>query len=219
MAAGLQATLWKAADKLRGSMDAAQYKDFVLGLLFLKYVSDGEGGFRVPPAARWDHLAARAAAAGRGDSAGPEDTAGLGHIGQFIDAAMDAVMAANPPLGGVLPRIFGGGGVDQRRLAELVALIGDVRFTGATEQDTSPRDVLGEAYEYFLDKFARSEGRRGGEFYTPPSVVRLLVEVLAPYRGRVYDPCCGSGGMFVQAEKFVRAHRGRPDDIAVYGQE
>jgi type I restriction enzyme M protein len=198
MAAGLQATLWKAADKLRGSMDAAQYKDFVLGLLFLKYVSEGEGGFRVPPAARWDQIAARA---------GSED------IGGLIDAAMDAVMDANPQLGGVLPRIFGGG-VDQRRLSELVALIGDVRFSG-----TPARDVLGEAYEYFLEKFARAEGRRGGEFYTPSSVVRLLVEVLAPYRGRVYDPCCGSGGMFVQAEKFVRAHRGHHDDIAVYGQE
>jgi type I restriction enzyme M protein len=204
MTAGLQATLWKAADKLRGSMDAAQYKDFVLGLLFLKYVSEGDGGFRVPPPARWDQLT---------DSAGRED------IGPFIDAAMDAVMTANPPLSGVLPRIFSSGGVDQRRLAELVALIGDVRFTGSPGERMSPRDVLGEAYEYFLEKFARAEGRRGGEFYTPPSVVRLLVEVLAPFQGRVYDPCCGSGGMFVQAEKFVRAHRGRPDDIAVYGQE
>jgi type I restriction-modification system DNA methylase subunit len=224
MAAGLQATLWKAADKLRGSMDAAQYKDFVLGLLLLKYVSEGDGAFRVPPAARWDQLAAQASTARAG-------TAGQQDIGQLIDAAMDAVMAANPPLGGALPRIFSGGGVDQRRLAELVALIGDVRFTadvaftadgGFTSdpgQHTPPRDVLGEAYEYFLEKFARAEGRRGGEFYTPSSVVRLLVEMLAPYRGRVYDPCCGSGGMFVQAEKFIRAHRGCPDDIAVYGQE
>jgi type I restriction enzyme M protein len=198
-------------------MDAAQYKDFVLGLLFLKYLSEGEGAFRVPPAARWDQLVAQA-------SASPAGAAGQPDIGQLIDAAMGAVMAANPTLGGALPRIFSGG-VDQRRLAELVALIGDVRFTadaGVTAdagQRTSPRDVLGEAYEYFLEKFARAEGRRGGEFYTPSSVVRLLVEVLAPYRGRVYDPCCGSGGLFVQAEKFVRAHRGCPDDIAVYGQE
>ena len=227
MTAGLQATLWKAADKLRGSMDAAQYKDFVLGLLFLKYVAEGEGGFRVPPAARWDQLAAQAStvltstgltstvlrSTGRAGTAGRED------IGQLVDGAMDAVMAANPPLGGVLPRIYSGGGVDQRRLAELIAVIGDVRFTGSPGPSTSPRDVLGEAYEYFLEKFARAEGRRGGEFYTPSSVVRLLVEVLAPYRGRVYDPCCGSGGMFVQAEKFVRAHRGARDDIAVYGQE
>jgi type I restriction enzyme M protein len=202
MAAGLQATLWKAADKLRGSIDAAQYKDFVLGLLFLRYVSQGQGTFQVPPAARWEHLAAQAGAAGRED------------IGPVIDAALTAVMAANPALRGVLPPVFGGGGVDQRRLAELVALISDAGLTGRPA-----RDMLGEAYEYFLEKFARAEGRRGGEFYTPSSVVRLLVEVLAPSRGRVYDPCCGSGGMFVQAEKFAAAHRGRHDDIAIYGQE
>ncbi|HWB35338.1 MAG TPA: type I restriction-modification system subunit M [Rugosimonospora sp.] len=189
--------LWKAADKLRGAVDAAQYKDFVLGLVFLKYVSDssGDGGFVVPDGARWADLAAAS-----------------GGLGERIDAAMDAVMRANPPLGGALPKIFAG--VDQRRLGDLVALIGEVSFGGKTA-----RDVLGEVYEYFLEKFARAEGRRGGEFYTPPSVVRLLVEILEPYKGRVYDPCCGSGGMFVQAEKFVLSHRGRPADIAVYGQE
>ena len=198
--ADLRDTLWKAADKLRGSMDAAQYKDFVLGLVFLKYVSDS-GDFRVPGGARWDGLAGQAESAG---------------IGELIDSAMDAIMKANVSLAGVLPKIFNRDHVDQRRLGELVGLIGDARFTGPGEK---ARDVLGEVYEYFLEKFARAEGRRGGEFYTPSSVVRLLVEVLEPYAGRVYDPCCGSGGMFVQAEKFVLAHRGRRDDIAVYGQE
>ena len=232
----LRATLWKTADKLRGSMDAAQYKDFVLGLVFLKYVSDAfaerrariradlltgavsasqlaqflddagqyarEGVFWVPPGARWDELAAQAKHPG---------------IGQLIDAGMDAVMTANAALAGVLPKIFNRDNVDQRRLGELVALIDDARFTG--HEGKNARDVLGEVYEYFLDKFARAEGRRGGEFYTPASVVKVLVEVLEPYAGRVYDPCCGSGGMFVQAEKFVLARRGRSQDIAVYGQE
>ncbi|WP_250285317.1 class I SAM-dependent DNA methyltransferase [Frankia sp. CiP1_Cm_nod2] len=266
--AELRETLWKAADKLRGSMDAAQYKDFVLGLIFLKYVSDafverreqirqdvladgialsrvedflddpdeysGHGVFWVPEQARWEFIAANAKSAG---------------IGELLNAAMDAVMKKNPPLTGVLPRIFNSESVDQRRLGELVDLLGDARFTGhrttappsaspppgedgalfaepapgvpAEAVTRSARDVLGEVYEYFLEKFARAEGKRGGEFYTPASVVKLLVEVLEPYSGRVYDPCCGSGGMFVQAEKFVAEHRGltRKDDIAVYGQE
>jgi len=234
--ADLRDTLWKAADKLRGSMDAAQYKDFVLGLVFLKYVSDSfeerreqiradvltdgvpesrlaqflddvdeykrEGVFWVPEGARWDWLAEQAKSAG---------------IGELIDNAMDAIMKTNVSLTGVLPKIFNRDNVDQRRLGELVDLISDARFTGHGEKKA--RDVLGEVYEYFLEKFARAEGKRGGEFYTPSSVVRLLVEVLEPYAGRVYDPCCGSGGMFVQAEKFVLAHSGRRDDIAVYGQE
>ncbi len=193
----MEDVLWKAADKLRGAVDAAQYKDFVLGLVFLKYVSDssGEGDFVVPDGAHWADL-----------------TGSSGDLGARIDAAMDAVMRANPSLGGALPKIFTG--VDQRRLGELVDLLGEVRFGGK-----AARDVLGEVYEYFLEKFARAEGKRGGEFYTPPSVVRLLVEILEPFKGRVYDPCCGSGGMFVQAEKFVLSHRGRLDDIAVYGQE
>ncbi|TYC17689.1 type I restriction-modification system subunit M [Actinomadura syzygii] len=198
MTAELTEVLWKAAGKLRGSVDAAQYKDFVLGLVFLKYVSDsaGSGAFRVPDGARWADIAA-----------GDPDT-----VGVRVDAAMDTVMRANPSLDGVLPLIFRD--VDQRRLGELVALIGAARFGGRRA-----RDVLGEVYEYFLEKFARAEGKRGGEFYTPPSVVKLLVEILRPFKGRVYDPCCGSGGMFVQAEKFVRSHRGRLDDIAVHGQE
>jgi type I restriction enzyme M protein len=232
----LEDTLWKAADKLRGSMDAAQYKDFVLGLVFLKYVSDSfeerreeirleltaegiaesgidgflddkdeyarEGVFWVPVGARWDELARSAKSRG---------------IGELLDNAMDAVMKTNPSLTGVLPKIFNRDNVDQRRLGELVDLISDARFTG--HEGKSARDVLGEVYEYFLERFAKAEGKRGGEFYTPASVVRLLVEVLEPYAGRVYDPCCGSGGMFVQAEKFVLAHRGRRDAIMVYGQE
>jgi type I restriction enzyme M protein len=234
--ADLRDTLWKAADKLRGSMDAAQYKDFVLGLVFLKYVSDSfeerrariredvladgvpearlgqflddrdeyarEGVFWVPEGARWDRLAAQAKSAA---------------VGELIDNAMDALMKTNASLTGVLPKIFNRDNVDQRRLGELVDLISDARFTG--HGDKAARDVLGEVYEYFLEKFARAEGKRGGEFYTPATVVRLLVEVLEPYSGRVYDPCCGSGGMFVQAEKFVLAHRGGRDAIAVYGQE
>ena len=202
----LRATLWKAADKLRGSMDAAQYKDFVLGLVFLKYVSEA-GDIRVPEGARWDDLAAsrRAASAVRECLGASGGWASAGRpsagIGDLIDTAMDAIMKANASLTGVLPKIFNRDNVDQRRLGELVDLISDARFTG--HEDKNARDVLGEVYEYFLEKFARAEGKRGGEFYTPASVVRLLVEVLEPYPGAVYDPCCGSGGMFVQAEKFV----------------
>ena len=229
-------SLWKISDRLRGSVDGAQYKDFVLGLVFLKYVSDAfaerreairaqlladgipiqgigtflddkdmytsEGVFWVPDGARWEELAVQAKSAG---------------IGQLLDNAMDLIMEANPSLTGVLPKIFNRDHVDQRRLAELVGLLSDARFTG--HDGKVARDMLGEAYEYFLERFARAEGKRGGEFYTPASVVRLLVEVLEPCRGRIYDPCCGSGGMFVQAEKFVLAHRGRREDIAVYGQE
>ncbi|MCW2931432.1 MAG: hypothetical protein JWM19_2394 [Actinomycetia bacterium] len=198
--AELRDALWKAADKLRGATDAAQYKDYVLGLVFLRYAMDG---------GQWDQLAARAAS---------DD------IGALLDAAMDEIAAASPVLDAALPRPFGAGGVDQRRLAGLVALIAGIPVSG------TPRDVLGEAYEYFLEKFARAEGRRGGEFYTPASVVRLLVEMLEPYAGQVYDPCCGSGGMFVQAEKLVLARgggtggggtagRGGAAGIAVYGQE
>ncbi|TDQ52235.1 class I SAM-dependent DNA methyltransferase [Actinorugispora endophytica] len=236
----IQDILWKAADKLRGSMDAAQYKEFVLGLVFLKYVSDAfaerraqlaadpelaeipehrrsafledkdeyteQNVFWVPPTARWDHIAANAASA-------------EGGVGKLLDNAMDEVMKANKVLTGVLPKIFNRDNVDQNRLKDLVDLISDARFTG--HGDRPAQDVLGEVYEYFLERFARAEGKRAGEFYTPASVVKLLVEVLEPYEGRVYDPACGSGGMFVQSGKFVARRRGQDHthDIAVYGQE
>ncbi|MDH6451726.1 MULTISPECIES: class I SAM-dependent DNA methyltransferase [unclassified Streptomyces] len=236
----IQDILWKAADKLRGSMDAAQYKEFVLGLVFLKYVSDAfterreelaadpelaqipehrraafleekdeyteKNVFWVPPTARWDYISENAASA-------------EGGVGKLLDEAMDEVMKANKTLTGVLPKIFNRDNVDQKRLKELVDLISDARFTG--HGDRPAQDVLGETYEYFLEKFARAEGKRAGEFYTPASVVRLIVEVLEPYEGRVYDPACGSGGMFVQSGKFVAKRRGKDHthDIAVYGQE
>ncbi|MEU9647355.1 class I SAM-dependent DNA methyltransferase [Streptomyces sp. NPDC048110] len=234
----IQDILWKAADKLRGSIDAAQYKEFVLGLIFLKYVSDafeerrtelakelaedglseeqigdfledrdeytGAHVFWVPETARWSWIAANAKAQG---------------VGKLLDEAMDAIMRENASLTGVLPKIFNQDRVDQKRLGELVDLISDARFGGSG--DKPAQDLLGEVYEYFLGNFARAEGKRGGEFYTPSSVVRLIVEILEPYEGRVYDPACGSGGMFVQAAKFIEAHRGRghKTDISVYGQE
>lgn len=233
----LKDTLWKAADKLRGSMDASQYKDVVLGLVFLKYVSDafserrealraelaghseemveetleerdeylGSGVFWVDPSARWTTLVQQAKAAG-------EKT-----IGERINLAMEQLMADNPALAGTLPRLFNRANVDQRRLAELLDLLNSVQFTG--QGAARARDLLGEVYEYFLAKFASAEGRRGGEYYTPASVVRVIVELLQPKRGRVYDPCCGSGGMFVQAEKFLAAHDEDPSNLAVYGQE
>lgn len=246
----LKDTLWKAADKLRGSMDASQYKDVILGLVFLKYVSDafderragiraelsaddydedqiaeliddtdeytGRGVFWVPANARWGFLAENA------KGIGPSMDAAEKSIGALIDEAMDAVMQANPQLSGTLPRIFNRDNVDQRRLGELVDLFNSARFAAQGQgglQGRRARDLLGEVYEYFLEKFARAEGKRGGEFFTPPSVVRVLVEVLQPTRGRVYDPACGSGGMFVQAEKFIDAHHGEGGDISVYGQE
>ncbi|MFF4547427.1 type I restriction-modification system subunit M [Streptomyces sp. NPDC001406] len=234
----IQDILWKAADKLRGSIDAAQYKEFVLGLIFLKYVSDafeerrtelakelaedgieedrleefledrdeytGAHVFWVPETARWSWIATHAKSQG---------------VGKLLDEAMDAVMTENTSLKGVLPKIFNRDNVDQKRLSELVDLISDARFGGS--EDRPAQDVLGEVYEYFLGNFARAEGKRAGEFYTPRSVVQLIVEILEPYEGRVYDPACGSGGMFVQAAKFVEAHRGRGHkaDISVYGQE
>lgn len=241
----LKDTLWKAADKLRGSMDASQYKDVILGLVFLKYVSDafderreqiraeliesglgeaqiamliddpdeytGHGAFYVPDAARWSHLADNAKGLAAMDGQAPKN------IGELVDIAMDELMTANPTLVGTLPRIFNRDNVDQRRLGELIDMFNSARFTG--EGSTRARDLLGEVYEYFLEKFARAEGKRGGEFYTPSGVVRVLVEVLEPHSGRVYDPCCGSGGMFVQTEKFLDAHNEDRTAISVYGQE
>ncbi len=241
----LKDTLWKAADKLRGSMDASQYKDVVLGLVFLKYVSDAfeerraailaecvadglseddaqplledvdeyrsVGVFWVPTRSRWGYLAQHA----KGRSATLEEPGAS--IGELVDDAMVHIMGSNPALAATLPTIFNSNSVDQRRLGELVDLFSSARFTGVGA--IRARDVLGEVYEYFLAKFAAAEGKRGGEFYTPPSVVRVLVEMLEPYSGRVYDPACGSGGMFVQAEKFLERHGADPQAISVYGQE
>lgn len=241
----LKDTLWKAADKLRGSMDASQYKDVILGLVFLKYVSDafderrerirteleadgmddgqisqfiddpdeytGSGVFWVSEVARWGHLAQHAKGLPAIDGAAPKQ------VGQLIDEAMDALMTDNTSLAATLPKIFNRDNVDQRRLGELIDMFNSARFTG--NGATRARDLLGEVYEYFLEKFAAAEGKRGGEFYTPAGVVRVLVEVLRPSQGRVYDPCCGSGGMFVQAEKFLEAHDREGSDISVFGQE
>ena len=232
---GFEDVLWKAADKLRGSMDASEYKHVVLGLIFLKYVEDAfeerrgalrdelaadgitgeqadellesrdeytaEGVFWVPPEARWGYLRERAKQ--------PD-------IGKLIDNAMDLIEVDNPSLRGVLPKTYARPSLDVRRLGELVDLISGIGLGAAEHRE---KDILGRVYEYFLGRFASSEGKGGGEFYTPRSVVRLLVEMIEPYSGRVYDPCCGSGGMFVQAERFVEAHGGRRNDIAVYGQE
>ncbi|CDO87997.1 restriction endonuclease subunit M [Mycobacterium triplex] len=183
----LKVTLWKAADKLRGSLSGSQYKDVVLGLVFLKHICESQ----------WNMLA---------DKAKSDD------IGRLVDDAMDAAMTANPALAGTLPRIYEN--LDQRRLGELVELLANARIGGP-----GPGDLMGQVYEYFLANFARAEGKRGGEFFTPPSVVRLIVEVLEPAGGRVYDPCCGSGGMFVQTENFIAAHDGDPKDVRIYGQE
>jgi type I restriction enzyme M protein len=239
-AKSLEATLWEAADKLRGNLEAAEYKHVVLGLVFLKYVSDAfstrrheleaqiadpdsdgfipsetrreailesrdeytsENVFWVPEQARWDWLLTNAKQ--------PE-------IGQLIDTAMDVVEAENSSLRGVLPRNYGRPELDKRLLGELVDLIGSIGFT---DVDHGSDDVLGKVYEYFLGRFAGQEGRNAGEFYTPRSIVRLLVEMLEPFKGRVYDPCCGSGGMFVQSEEFILVHGGKRDDISIYGQE
>lgn len=241
----LKDTLWKAADKLRGSLSASRYKDVILGLVFLKYVSDafderretvraelaadgmddeqiedliddpeeyhGYNVFVVPPIARWKFLAESA----KGKSAAGGEVAK--NIGQLIDEAMDAVMKANPTLVGTLPRLYNRDNIDQRRLGELIDLFNSARFSRQGEHRA--RDLMGEVYEYFLGNFARAEGKRGGEFFTPPSVVKVIVAVLEPSKGRIYDPCCGSGGMFVQTEKFIAEHNGDAKDIAIYGQE
>ena len=226
---GFEAKLWLAADKLRNNMDAAEYKHVVLGLIFLKYISDcfdehrarlvaGEGDysganpedkdeylaanvFWVPKEARWSHLQSRAKLAG---------------IGKDVDDAMVAIERDNPRLKGVLPKDYARPALDKHRLGELIDLIGTI---GLGDRENRSKDILGRVYEYFLGQFASAEGKKGGQFYTPSCIVRLLVEMLAPYKGRVYDPCCGSGGMFVQSETFVEAHGGRLGDISIYGQE
>ena len=222
---GIEAALFKAADKLRGNMEPSDYKHVALGLIFLKHISDGfeakraellaqypEGAedpdeyladniFWVPTEARWSHLQASA----------KQPT-----IGRLIDEAMIAIEKVNPSLKGVLPKDYGRPALNAVMLGELIDLISGIALG---EGKDKARDLLGRVYEYFLGQFAGSEGKRGGEFYTPRSVVRTMVEMLEPYKGRVYDPCCGSGGMFVQSEKFVEAHGGRLGDIAIYGQE
>lgn len=230
-ALGIEAQLWAAADKMRGHMDPGEYKHVALGLIFLKYIADAfdtrraailketdgdeaaaedrdeyaaESVFWVPKEARWASLQAQARS--------PE-------IGQLIDAAMIAIEKENPSLKGVLPKSYGRPDLDKTRLGELIDLIGKLGLGGSDGMFDRSKDLLGRVYEYFLGRFASAEGKGGGEFYTPACVVRLLVEMLEPYRGRVYDPCCGSGGMFVQSEKFVLAHGGKLSDLSVYGQE
>ena len=238
---GHEAELWAMADALRGSMDAAEYKHVVLGLIFLKYISDAfeerhaavlaewgaeaaedrdeylaENIFWVPPEARWSRLKAQARQP---------------VVGRIVDDAMAAIERDNPALGNVLPKDYAREGLDKQRLGQLIDLIGNIQVGDA---EARSRDVLGRVYEYFLSRFAGAEGKKGGEFYTPRCVVRLLVEMLEPYRGRVYDPCCGSSGMFVQSVEFIRAHatgngNARPGrrsgggkargDISIWGQE
>ncbi|MBK6400605.1 MAG: SAM-dependent DNA methyltransferase [Rhodocyclaceae bacterium] len=225
----LEKQLWKAADKLRKNIDAAEYKHVVLGLIFLKYISDsfevlyaklqaGEGEcagadpedkdeykaervFFVPPEARWSWLLGKAKQ--------PD-------IGLHVDAAMDAIEKENAILKGVLPKVFARQNLDPASLGGLIDLVGNIALGDAKARS---RDVLGHVFEYFLGEFALAEGKQGGQFYTPRSIVELLVAMLEPYKGRVFDPCCGSGGMFVQSEKFVAEHQGRVNDISIYGQE
>ena len=226
-ALGFESKLWATADALRNNMDAAEYKHVVLGLIFLKYISDAfeakhaeleaqraDGAdpedadeyraasiFWVPKEARWDHLKANA----------PQPK-----IGTYVDEAMSAIERDNPSLKGVLPKDYGRPGLDKQRLGQLINLISDIGLGSPADR---AKDVLGRVYEYFLAMFASAEGKKGGQFYTPSWVVRVLVEALAPYKGRVYDPCCGSGGMFVSSEKFIEAHSGKVGDISIYGQE
>lgn len=224
-ALGFEATLWSAAEKLKGNMDAGEYKHVVLGLIFLKYISDAfeerhaalakdksadaedrdeytaDNIFWVNKIARWSHLQGRA----------KQPT-----IGKDLDDAMVAVEKDNPTLKGVLPKEYARPALDKHRLGELIDLIGTI---GLGDRESRSKDILGRVYEYFLSQFASAEGKQSGQFYTPRHVVRLLIEILAPYKGRVFDPCCGSGGMFVQSEKFVESHGGRIGDISIYGQE
>lgn len=225
----IEKQLWKAADKLRKNIDAAEYKHIVLGLIFLKYISDafeelygrlttGEGEyagadpedkdeykaenvFFVPKESRWTHLQSQAKQ--------PD-------IGKTVDNAMDAIEKENPSLKDVLPKVFARGNLDPTSLGALIDLVGNIALGDAKARSA---DVLGHVFEYFLGEFALAEGKQGGQFYTPRSIVELLVKMLEPYSGRVVDPCCGSGGMFVQSEKFVAEHQGKVNDISIYGQE
>lgn len=229
-ALGFEAKLWAMADKLRSNMDAAEYKHVVLGLIFLKFISDkfnskyedlkarqetdftdpeerdeyvAENVFWVPKGARWQDI---------------QDRATTAEIGQIVDDAMRAIEAENPTLEGVLPKNYARADLDKRLLGEVINLVGKIELV-AKETHHQGNDLLGRTYEYFIGQFAAAEGKKGGQFYTPARVVELLVRMIEPYKGRVYDPCCGSGGMFVQSEKFVEAHGGGRDDLSVYGQE
>lgn len=223
----LKNKLWLTADKLRNNMDAAEYKHVVLGLIFLKYISDSfftvynklnkdpeglsdpedkdeylaERVFYVPKNARWKYL---------------QDHAKQPEIGRMINDAMDIIEKENPSLKGVLPKDYSRPALDKRRLGELIDLIGTI---GLGDEESKKKDILGGVYEYFLGQFADAEGKKGGQFYTPRCIVQLLVKMIEPYKGRVYDPCCGSSGMFVQSEQFIREHHGKIDDISIYGQE
>lgn len=222
---GFEQKLWAAADKLRSNMDAAEYKHVVLGLIFLKYISDAfeelhkelekdkdsdpeevdeytaRRVFWVPKNARWDYL---------------EKNAKKPEIGELIDRAMDEIEMDNPSLKGVLPKNYARPALNKQRLGELMDLIGTI---GLGDKESRSKDILGRTYEYFIGQFADAEGKKGGQFYTPRSIVQLLVEMLEPYKGRILDPCCGSGGMFVQSEKFIQAHGGKIGNISVFGQE
>lgn len=221
--------LFRMADKLRKNIDAAQYKHVVLGLIFLRYISDAfkelydklvagrgeyeganpedkdeyqaENVFYVPPNARWGFLLSRAKNLS---------------IGEDLDTAMDLLEKDNPVLKGILPKEYARPNLDKQALGGLIDLIGNISLK---DEGAKSKDLLGRVYEYFLGEFANAEGKKGGQFYTPKSIVRLMVEMIEPYKGRVYDPCCGSGGMFVISDKFVREHQGRRDGISVYGQE
>ena len=222
---GFEEELWASADKLRNNMDAAEYKHVVLGLIFLKYVSDtfmekykelleededfaedmdaylAEGVFWVPEIARWDYIAKHSKQA---------------EIWQIVDSALDAIEKENDSLRGVLPKNYSRPELDKRILGEIIDLFTNINVGG---KEGKEKDILGRVYEYFLGKFAANEGKGGGEFYTPKSIVALMVEMIQPFKGYVYDPACGSGGMFVQSLKFVEEHSGSTFDISVYGQE
>lgn len=224
MADPIEKMLFSAADKMRGAMDPGEYKHVALGLLFLRYVSaafeakraefaeddlidledpeeyQAESVFWVPEGARWDRLAANAKA---------------NDIGVQVDDAMREIERENPPLQDALPKVFGRANLDRAIVTGLIEMFTNLELHGTS----ADFDLIGRIYEYFIGEFASSEGKRGGEFYTPKSVVAVLVEMLEPTSGRVYDPCCGTGGFFVQSEKFIEAHQGRIGDIAVYGQE
>jgi type I restriction enzyme M protein len=236
----LEQALWQTADKLRKNMDAAEYKHIVLGLIFLKYISDSfeekrvqleteyanpksewyiaDPAFRinaledvdeyrsanvffVPEKARWNYL---------------KNNAKQPTIGKIVDDAMDEIEKQNPTLKGVLPKDYARLSLDKQNLGGLIDLISTIALGDSISQ---AKDILGRIYEYFLGQFAAAEGKKGGQFYTPESIVKLLVAMIEPYHGRVFDPCCGSGGMFVQSEKFILAHQGKINDISIYGQE